>query len=94
VPSLQLIEPGGEVAGVGSSRGIERGQIVPADPVDVGSPPEQKLGDLTLVAVAGRPEGLGDFLWSRRDLGIEVTVNRRGSDHAAVRGALGGRDVR
>ena len=54
---------------------IGSGGVVPADPDDVGSPPKQRLGDVTLVAVTGGPEGRGDPL-GRRDLGVEVSTVR------------------
>jgi hypothetical protein len=58
-------QPGDEVAGLGLCRQVERGEVVRADPVEVGAAVEEVFGSLSSAVVAGRPEGDGDLVGCR-----------------------------
>jgi hypothetical protein len=58
-------KPAGELVVAFLEGDVERGEVAPADPVEVGAAGEEVLGDRLLVAMARGPEGTGDAVRGR-----------------------------
>jgi hypothetical protein len=59
-------DPFGQLVCFAATCGVERGQVVVADPVDVRATLQQVLGRRLLAAVADLPERPGNLDWCRR----------------------------
>jgi hypothetical protein len=69
-----LLEPVGDRGGLGAPGCVERGEVVVADPVDLGAVIEQDGCRADVAAVAGAPEAAGDVP-GRRLVDVEVSLD-------------------
>ena len=58
----QAAQPRDHVVGLASLRHVERCQIVPADPVDIGATLDEELGDAAMTAMTRAPQRRGDVV--------------------------------